>query len=235
MEKHGDKISPDRLRELLGKQDPLVLEIGCNDGDDSAVFVDTFPEIRLHCFEPDPRPIRQFKKKLMEHLGRLGKASEGFLSGSVRLHEVAVADKPGQATFFQSSGTTKGAHKKDWDLSGSLNKPTGHLKQSPWCKFNTTINVPVITLDSFYKDKIDGETIDLIWMDVQGGERNVISGGRLAIDHTRYIYSEFGHWREPLYEGQMNLEQTIAYLGDDWECMATYEGYNLLARNKKYV
>lgn len=222
MEKYGEKISPEKLRELLGKDDPLILEVGCNDGDDSAVFVNTFAGGVLHCFEPDPRPIKQFK-------GR------NFDAARVVLHEVAVGDKPGVAQFYQSSGTTKGAHKQDWDLSGSLNKPTGHLKQSPWCKFRTTINVPVITLDSFYKDQINGQTIDLLWMDVQGGERNVISGGRLAVDNARFIYSEYGHWREPLYEGQMNLSQTMDFLGKDWETLATYENYNVLAVNRKLV
>lgn len=220
MDSFGNKIKPEQLKDLLNKNDPIILEIGCNDGDDTEIFARTFPGGVIHCFEPDPRPIRQFKQRLMGDV-------------SISLHEVAVADKPGMAKFWQSSGTTRGAHKQDWDLSGSLNKPTGHLKQSPWCKFRTSINVPVITLDDFYKNHLEGKTIDLVWMDVQGGEGNVISGGRRAIHSTRFIYSEFGHWKEPLYDGQMNLEQTISFLGANWEALATFEGYNVLLKNKR--
>jgi FkbM family methyltransferase len=199
---------------------PLVLEIGCNDGDDSQDFLRQFERIQLHCFEPDPRPIAQFKARLQPEMA----------SGRVHLHEYALGAEDGETTFWQSSGTTKGAHKQDWDLSGSTRKPTGHLKHSPWCKFDSQITVPLRRLDGVWQE-LGSPLIDFIWMDAQGGEGNVIAGGREALGRTRYVYTEYGHWREPLYDGQLNLDQTAAALGVDWQVVATYEGYNALFRN----
>lgn len=219
MDAFQHKLPLSKIRELLGKDDPWIVEIGCNDGDDSQQFLINFERARLHCFECDPRPIAQFKEKITDL--------------RCELHECALGAEDGEVRFWQSGGTTKGAHKQDWDLSGSICKPTGHLKQSKWCTFDTQITVPLRRLDTFWKSW--GEPIiDLIWLDVQGAESKVFAGGRQTLTRTRYLYTEYGHWREPLYEGQMNLPQTIEALGPDWEPLSSWEGYNLLARNKNF-
>lgn len=215
----------------MGTPRPLILEIGCNDGVDSLRFLQLFPEARLYCFDPEPRATRAWRERMAAYVA----------AGRCELDEIALSCASGEAPFHQSSGTTAGAHKQDWDLSGSLNPPTGHLEQSPWCKFERTITVTTRTLDEVAHEKrllalpLDGSpAIDLIWLDVQGGERNVLLGGPQTLAVTRYLYLEFNHWRKPLYAGQMNLQQTLDQLGDQWEPLGIYEGYNLLARNRRY-
>src|SRR5262245_56296770 len=54
---YPNPISKSTIHELVGRDDPLILEIGCNDGTDTAELLSTFPRGQIHCFECDPRPI----------------------------------------------------------------------------------------------------------------------------------------------------------------------------------
>lgn len=212
-------LQADEIRQLLDGLDcPLMLELGCNDGGDSQKFVRTVPALELHCIEPDPRPIAQFKAKQWPC--------------SVKLHEIAIGAIDGEMQFWQSSGTTKGAMKADWDLSGSLVKPTGHLRKSPWCTFDQQIMVPVRRLDSFWEDRLGCRRIDFLWMDVQGAEADVFAGGVEALQRVRFLYTEFNSWKEQLYEGALTLEQTQQTLGEGWALLGIFEGYNALFKNR---
>jgi FkbM family methyltransferase len=203
---------PEYLAELIAVPNPVIYEVGCNDGLDTTKILNIFPEACITCFEPDPRAIEEFKR-----------SAGGY---KCTLHECALGASHGKAIFYQSSGTRRGAYKKDWNLSGSLNNPTAHRKFSPWVQFTRVIEVEVRRLDSF---KPKGSIVDLLWMDVQGGEKNVILGGREVLSRTKLIYVEFGHWEEPLYEGQMTLQETIEELGAGWKPLGVYDECNLLA------
>lgn len=217
--------NPLYLQLLINTSPATFLEMGCNDGLDSQKILQIFPNGRLICFEPEPRAIEQFHDRMDEYKDRCS------------LFHVAIGAKNGRATFHQSSGTKENTYKDDWDLSGSLNEPTGHLSYSPWVKFNNQIEVEVHTLDSFFTQKgfQPPSIVDLFWLDVQGGERNVMLGGKETLKRTRFIYTEFGHWKKPLYDGQMSLRETIEELGEDWEPLAIFENCNLLAVNKELV
>jgi FkbM family methyltransferase len=111
-------------------------------------FLREMPKSRIFCFEPEPRAIRKFKKRIS--------------SANVTLFECAVGDQNGVVTFNQSDG--EGAS-KDWDQSGSIRKPKLHLETWPMVKFEKQIEVPIVRLDDWALDKNFG-TIDLIWADV---------------------------------------------------------------------
>nr|VFK11674.1 MAG: methyltransferase, FkbM family [Candidatus Kentron sp. LPFa] len=51
------------------------------------------------------------------------------------------------------------------------------------------------------------DTVDFIWMDVQGAEMDVFRGGANTLARTRYLYTEYND-RE-LYEGQCTLPQLL--------------------------
>lgn len=205
------------LRSLIRVVNPTIIEIGANDGNDSIKLISIFPMTTLHCFEPDPRAFAVLQKRRIR-----SKITPAFL------HNVALSDLQGRAKFYQSSGSKPRIVKRDWDLSGSLNKPTGHLEYSPWVKFENEIEVETRRLDDY-----DFKFIDLIWMDVQGGERKVIEGGLNTLDRTRFLYTEYGHWTKPLYEGQMTREETIECLGDGWKPIGIFENCNLLLQNER--
>ena len=206
---------PASLIKLLHKTDPIIYEIGANDGSDTVRFVKYFQDATIVCFEPEPRAAKVWKQR-----PELAHA---------KLYECALGSKSGESIFYQSGGTKEGAIKEDWDFSGSLNKPTGHLEYSPWVTFKDRIVVSVEPLNKFNLNR----QIDLIWMDVQGGEQNVILGGQEVLEWTRFLYTEYGHWKKPLYEGQMDLSDTQRTLGSNWKLIALYEGCNALFQNRK--
>lgn len=221
--RYGRAISPREIRSLLPPtaEKPVVLEIGCNDGTDTENLL-TIPGVMLHAFECDPRPIARFKDRF-----------KGREVVNLALHEYAVSREDGTATFHQSGGTTKGAHLQDWDLSGSLKKPLAHTEYHKWCKFEHTITVETRRLDTWLTF-FNPPTVDFIWLDVQGAEADVFAGGPETLARTRFIYTEFNHKQKPLYEGDLNLEQTIAALGPVWEPIGVYEGYNVLLKNNRF-
>ncbi len=51
----------EHIVSLLQKPDPVILDIGCNDGTDAQCFLRLCPEAKLYCFEPDARAAARFK------------------------------------------------------------------------------------------------------------------------------------------------------------------------------
>lgn len=180
-------IAIPELKLLVGKLDPLILEIGANVGQTTEAFLQEMPDARIFCFEPDPRAISGFKDRIK--------------SPNVTLLEYAVGNDNGVVTFHQSDGEGRA---KDWNQSGSIRSPKLHLETWPWVKFETKIEVPIVRLDDWADDN-QIEAVDLIWADVQGAESDLILGGERIIRNTRFLYTEYG--AKEWYEGQASLDE----------------------------
>jgi hypothetical protein len=53
------------------------------------------------------------------------------------------------------------------------------------------------------------DTVDLVWMDVQGAERDVINGMGSTIGNIKFIWMEYG---EKSYQDAMNRIETIQFM-----------------------
>lgn len=168
------------IKKQINTENPIIIEIGCCQGEDSLEFLQAFGnETKLYCFEAEPRNIEIFKRRIKD-------------STRCKLIPMAISDNDGETTFYQSFGSRPG-HPSQTNRcsSGSIRKPQGHLQVQKWCSFNNGIKVPCITLDTWCKkNKITH--IDLIWADVNGGEKAMIEGAKEALKFTKYIYTEFG-------------------------------------------
>ncbi|CCD87685.1 Nodulation protein noeI (2-O-methyltransferase) [Bradyrhizobium sp. ORS 285] len=211
VEVHKDILS------LLKKPNPVILDIGCNDGTDTLAFLDLCPQCKLYCFEPDPRAIARFKRKLGKSLDK------------VELFEVAISDRNGTIDFHPSNAD---GDAKNWDLSGSIRRPKNHLIEYDWVRFEHPFSVKTRRLDDWSREVQLGE-VDLIWMDVQGAEADVIAGGMRTMRYSRFIYTEYSD-RE-LYEGQPTLQAILGLL-PSFEVTVNYprtaEG-DVLLRNRQ--
>ncbi|MCA1494568.1 FkbM family methyltransferase [Ensifer sp. NBAIM29] len=183
-----------QIVSLLEKPDPVILDIGCNDGSDARRFLQLRPKARLYCFEPDPRAVARFRENMGLYLDRM------------RLFEVAISDRNGRIDFHPSNGD---GDAKEWDLSGSIRRPKNHLSEYQWVRFDGPISVETRRLDDWCSEA-DLESIDLIWMDVQGAESDVIAGGKQTLNKTRFIYTEYSD--QELYEGQLPLSAILDLL-----------------------
>ena len=83
------EISAQFLREYIGRDDPVILEIGANDGTHTAWFKEVFPAAVVHCFEPNASAVQRFR----QHAGNLPQ---------VNLYEVAVGRTNGKVSFYPS-------------------------------------------------------------------------------------------------------------------------------------
>jgi len=77
------------IKLLVETEDPVILEIGANNGSDTKGFLNTFEQGLFYAFEPDPRAF-----------AKLDQITDGRL---VKLN-YAISDTNGYQKFYQSSG-----------------------------------------------------------------------------------------------------------------------------------
>ena len=206
------------LPALLGKDDPTILEIGCNDGGHTRDFLTHFGNPTIYAFEPDPRARARFAAAVHDP--------------RVTLFDLAISATDGEVDFHMSGGAPSAEVAAQlpngWDLSGSIRKPTGHLAALPWCTFDQRITVKTLTLDTWCRTE-GVDAIDFIWADVQGAEDDLIRGGQAALAKTRFFYTEYSD-RE-LYEGQLTLRALLALL-PGFEVIHRFSGDVLLGNTR---
>ncbi len=231
-------FTPRDARTLVGRDNALILEIGCNDGQDTVQFLEAFSSavipIRggnrcftsctLECFEPDPRAIAKWKHRINANQNWPMYAS---------LFQAALSDSLGKKTFHQSSGTPPGPEwvgSGEWDMSGSLLPVDKHSEYVPWLKFESQIEVSCVTLD-YWADLWlkPGELIDFAWIDVQGAEAMVLRGGQKTLKRVDFVYAECHPL--PYYHGQATLDELDLLLAD-FDRIAEYAQHNYLWRKK---
>lgn len=188
-------LKPERIRELIRRENPVILDVGCNDGEHTQMFLDLFPFATVYSFEPEPYAIELFKQRVTDPRARLITKAVGNVDGPVTFHQ-----SDGRPTA-QWTGLT-------WHYSGSTRKPKNHLRRYPWCRFERTTTVQSVRLDSMFAF----EDIDFIWADVQGAETDLILGGLETLQRTKFLYTEYSN--EELYEGQATLKQIQCLLPD---------------------
>jgi FkbM family methyltransferase len=153
-----------------------IVIVGAHEADEVDRFHRVYPKARFLCFEPNP-PTHQ-------HL-----AQKFARSAYVRLSDLALSDQPGTAQFFEL----------DTPGNGSLLEPD----VESWSRFNQragnevkSFQVQVSTLDR----ELAGTPIDLLWMDVQGGEGKILAGGPKTLERTKAIFLEVAMVKSP-YKG----------------------------------
>lgn len=186
-----------RLKRLIGKPNPTILEIGAHHGTDTLRMTELFPDATVHCFEPEQRAIRQFRQAIPpDH-------------PQITLHECAVSDLDGEMQFYPSQGRQSEKRPEGWDDSGSLRPPKRHLEICKDISFGAPVTVQTRRLDSWLREhSIDH--VDFIWMDVQGAEDQVLRGAGDMIPSIDLIFTEYS--QKELYAGQFNLRQLVKLL-----------------------
>jgi len=217
--KYMDKLN---IKKLLNNiENPTILEIGCNDGQDTLEFIKTFSDITIHCFEPDNRAYSKFIQNV--------KYKNCFI------YNLAISNVDGELDFHVSDSNQKKPGTplcvgNNWDKSGSIKKPKLHTAVHPWCTFDKVIKVKTLKLDTWIEqNKIN--QIDFIWADVQGAEEDMITGGINTFNEkVKYLYTEYSQTQ--LYEGDSSIDK-ITKLLPNFEIIEIMEN-DLLLKNKNF-
>lgn len=201
-----------RIKEILKKDNPVILECGANRGRTTRNILECFPRAKVFCFEPDPRSVAEFK---INHQ-----------NSTCMLIEAAVSDVDGIVTFNQSYRIGEGSH-VHCD-SSTIKDTSNHQKLYSWLRYKDPIQVKSIRLDTWRKEN-GIEDIDFIWADVEGAEEELIKGAQETLAHTRYFYTEFSNTQA--HNDEITLTEILELL-PDFTVVNCWQ-YDVLLRNER--
>jgi FkbM family methyltransferase len=136
-------------RMLTGPGSQTIIEAGAHHGEDT-MWLAGLPLARVYALEPDPANL-----PLVEP------------PGNASWHQVAIGGQSGRRKFWPS----RSMHGRPYSKSGSILRPTGHLRRHPDVKFGEPFEVDVVALDDFAAEQGIGK-VAFQWWDVQGAPRS---------------------------------------------------------------
>jgi FkbM family methyltransferase len=149
-------------------ENPIIIDAGAHVGLDTVEMSRMWPGSAVHAFEPIPEVFDQLLKN-----------TQGFKN--VRCYPLALSDSNSSQQIYVSSGES--------DASSSLYPPKEHLSVHPNVKFLESIQVPTLTIDA-WASKHNIDHVDLLWLDMQGGELAALKASPKILKTVRAIHTE---------------------------------------------
>lgn len=175
----------DDLRLLLGERLACVVDGGAHKGSVTARLLERFAIDAVHAFEPIPELAAHIRRRFARR-------------PEVTVHGAALAEHAGRARFHVTGNR----------FSSSLLRPSSWSRHLHGRQVDAPepLEVPTVRLD----DVLGGRAIDLIKLDLQGGELSALRGGAAVLAQTRAVLAEVEFI--PLYEGQPLFADLDAHL-----------------------
>ena len=171
-----------------------ILQVGASYGQELEMFINNGVKACV-MIEPLPEPFA--------HIGGICKQIPNFVAVNALCSDVA-----GEKHKFHISS--------NGGMSSSILKPTGHLREFDYVKFDQETEIVSSTVDdviSFLSSNGHAtitNQMDTLYMDVQGAEYKVLLGACSTLRSIRYISMEF--IRGELYEGGETMQTYCAFL-----------------------
>ena len=176
------------IKMLSPSRPQMIFDVGAHVGLAAARFRELFPGVKIHCFEPFPESFEKLE------------AAASVLQ-PIELHRFALADTDGELQFSVNSNSATNSllasdERAEVYWRGDTPRTLGSL------------TVKARTLDAFARDNAI-EAIDVLKMDVQGGEYDVLQGARemLSRQAIGLIYMEL--ITAPTYLGQHRIREYL--------------------------
>jgi hypothetical protein len=182
-----------------------IFEVGAHRGGDISKILSTWPEANIYAFEADPFNYEIVKNKFDNN-------------DKVKVYNLAVTDKTEKLQFnryypietIPDEKTNEGQNCQN-SGQGSIFKPGKGMREI--FKVNNTyetIEVDGISLFDFCTIN-SIESIDAIFMDVQGAEYNVLLGCKDLINSVQATIFEWSK-NYIMYEGETSYDDIAQYL-----------------------
>ncbi|HLW72522.1 MAG TPA: FkbM family methyltransferase [Candidatus Babeliales bacterium] len=183
----------DILKPLL-PDNPIIVEAGAFDGNDTNKMALQWPQGIIHAFEPVP----EIYQRLLNNTNTFS---------NICYYPLALSDHNGTAQFYISERPTRPGIASQ---AGSLHKPKERLSKSPLI-FPRTAIVPTITLDQWAYEN-DISSLDLLWLDTQGHELAIMQAAHHIMQNIKVVLAEVSFIES--YEGQPRYEEVVAWMVD---------------------
>lgn len=193
-------MSTEAERNLIGDilkriHSPIIVELGAYGGEDSEWMREACGQCHeLNVIvEPDHRNMEIIRKH------RRGERTV--------LVEAAIADYTGMINFHEAEDPRSDGKRSG---SGSIRSPRTHQALFPEISFTGPgLPVPCWSLDHL-ASSLHLLEISLLWVDIQGAERDMIAGGQMALSMTEFLFIEAE--QTELYEGQALRDELLSLL-----------------------
>lgn len=187
---------------LMGKDSPVVLDVGANVGNYSHDILECNPSSKVYAFEPHPATyakLRDNMKNIANDLFKSYNIGVGQEKGSLELFDYANKGVSSHASLYK-------------DVITDLHK--GEVES---CK------VDIVTLDDFFSDESIQE-VDLLKIDTEGNEYKVLLGAVsfLKDNKIKAIHIEFN---------EMNIVSGVTFK-NFWDLLSNYNIYRILPGGK---
>lgn len=158
-------ITKEYIAPFLPKN-PVIIEAGAHKGKDTLALHNQWPESTIYAFEPVPE-LFEILKNTTAHIP------------SIHTYNYALSNAQGTRILYQCTGKI--------DAASSLFKPGDYFQEKP-VHFNP-IQVPVTTLD-LWATQHTITHVDFFWLDLQGGELDLLYGAQELLKTARVIHTE---------------------------------------------
>ena len=164
-----------------------IVIVGAHEADELERLHRIYSAAHFQCFEPNPPTYQVLLRKFGD-------------KPYVKISDLALSDQSGTTRFYEL----------DMPGNGSILEPD----LESWATFNrwnkkeiSSFEVKVSTLDR----ELGEQEIDLLWLDVQGAEGRVLSGGLNTLKRTKAIFLEVALIKSP-YKGAWLFQELNQFL-----------------------
>ena len=202
----------DDQKYLVKKSSPVIFDVGSYVGEIACKYAKNFPDASIYAFEPTPTSYNELEKKTHK-------------INNIQIFNFALSDTNNKCQFYLNK----------FSPTNSMLAPSSKA-HNVWgnglVETQETINVDCTTLDEFCKYKhIDH--IDILKIDVQGGELNVLRGandilkdGRIDLIYTEIIFAE-------TYQNQITVTDLLKFM--DSSNFQLFNFYNPKYLNRRLI
>ena len=153
---------------LSPAKNPILFDVGLNEGNYSSQLLKAFPEARLFAFEPVATNFERARERLPN--GR-----------ALTLENKAISDAPGHIDIYDYADRDGSSHASPYKAA---------ITEQHGAEEVASHHVECVTLDQYCADK-NIDKIDFIKIDTEGHELSVLKGGKRLISEGRIEVVQF--------------------------------------------
>ncbi len=210
------QVIPTYLGNLA--QVKTIVEIGARDCAESKALLKACPKAHLYAFECNPDTLPRCREAVQSE-------------PRIILVEKAVSERNGDVTFFKiDTGKTETPWPDGNPGASSLFQAAPDYAPEKYVQEKTTVTS--IRLDSFFKEN-EVWSIDILWMDIQGGELGALKSAGSLLKTIKVIETEVEFKR--IYKDQPLFADIKKYLNSNGFLLVGFNGFGHHSGNAVFV